>query len=108
MRTVRILRKRKSDLLMIANWIRFFAVLLRPFARRQREIRLSYMDELRAQQIQARTEAATEQAKVANMRMQKLANDLVIQDMKIEEMKRKLKVYGSADEFAPASRYTSE
>ena len=99
---IRIQRKRKTDSKMMINWAHFLTLIFRRMARPQIQANLSYMQELRAEDIKARTA-------VSDMRKQKLANDLVMQDMKIELMKAELKARGiGGNEFAPPSHYESE
>lgn len=106
MNTVRIQRKTKSNTQMIIAWLNLFTVFMKPFARREREARLSYFEELKAEEIKTRTQ-------VSDMRKSKVANDVVLGDLKIEEQKLRLEILKAearakgigAGDFAPPSEY---
>lgn len=95
---VRIIRKRKSVAHQLMAWGNLFTLLAKFAARPQIEANLNYLQELRAEEIKMRT-------RVAAMREAKLANELVIQDMRIELMKKQLESEGKP--FAPPSDYNS-
>lgn len=84
---VRIIRKHKSSATMACNYLNLATKILRMVTRPQVQVNLDYMQEIRARKIQMDTQ-------VAEMRQAKLANDLVLQDMKIEIMKAQLRSLG--------------
>ena len=85
MKTIRIQRKRKSNLTMALNWLNFTNLLVR------RSLQ-PYIDENKAILVDARLEEIRKRTEVAEMRKQKLANELVLQDQKIEEQQMRLKL----------------
>lgn len=111
MKTVRIQRKQKSFARQSINWLRFSTLFASMFLKPYIDENKSVVQEAKLEEIRTRTQ-------VAEMRKQKLANDLVLQDQKIEEQQMKLallrreleirniKPNGESAPFAPESDYT--
>lgn len=83
MKKIRIARNRVS--FRNATWrlLNVLDVCLKIYMRHTRAANRDYLTELRAEKIRKDME-------VAEMRKQKLANDLVLQDQKIEENNRRM------------------
>ena len=106
---VRIQRKRKTDAQMMIAWGGLLTMVARMLWQ-------PWIDHDKTIIQDARLELTRTNTRVADMRAAKLSNELVLQDMKIEEQKMKLKllqreldIRGIGKEaFAPPSQYENE
>lgn len=80
---VRIIRKPKTNAHMMLNWSDVLISIVKLFYCPQIKANLSVLQDAKLEEIRIRTQ-------VADMRRIKLSNDIVIQEMKLEELKKSL------------------
>jgi hypothetical protein len=82
---VQIQRKRRSAGTKMLAWANFLTLILSWMMR-------PYIDQERTVVQEAKLELVRNNTRVADMRAAKISNELVLQDMKIEEQKMKLRL----------------